>query len=89
VRIVGAAALVALEHIGDSRLDVIPSASSCPLIHATIGLQYDVSKSTTGKWRILPVWINVSASYSSSSVPKPPGKITKPSDGRTKHTLRA
>ena len=31
---------------------------------------------TTGKWRILPVWISVSASNSSSSVPKPPGKMT-------------
>ncbi len=31
----------------------------------------------TGKWRIVPVWISVSASNSSSSVPKPPGAITK------------
>ena len=29
--------------------------------------------STTGKWRILPVWMSTSASKSSSSVPNPPG----------------
>ena len=34
---------------------------------------------TTGKWRILPVWMRVSASNSSSSVPKPPGRITNAS----------
>ena len=32
--------------------------------------------STTGKWRTLPVWMSVSASNSSSSVPKPPGRMT-------------
>ena len=31
-----------------------------------------------GSSRTLPVWISVSASNSSSSVPKPPGKTTKP-----------
>ena len=30
----------------------------------------------TGKWRIVAVWISVSASNSSSSVPNPPGPIT-------------
>ena len=44
--------------------------------------------STTGKWRILPVWISVSASNSSSSVPKPPGKITKASAYFTNIVLR-
>ena len=31
----------------------------------------------TGKSRIVRVWISVSASNSSSSVPKPPGQMTK------------
>ena len=35
-------------------------------------------KSTTGKCSTLPVWISVSASNISSSVPKPPGKMTNP-----------
>jgi hypothetical protein len=29
----------------------------------------------TGNWYIFPVWISVTASNSSSSVPKPPGKM--------------
>ena len=36
-----------------------------------------------GSCSTLPVWISVSASNSSSSVPKPPGKMTKPSLGFT------
>ena len=48
-----------------------------------------VSKSTTGKVPILPVWISVSASKSSSSVPKPPGKMTNPSAAFTNIVLRA
>ena len=31
----------------------------------------------TGKSRIVPVWMSVSASNSSSSVPNPPGQMTK------------
>jgi hypothetical protein len=48
-----------------------------------------VSIRTTGKFSALPVWISVNASNSSSSVPKPPGKMTNPSAGFTKQTLRA
>ena len=47
------------------------------------------SKSTTGKLPIFPVWISVSASQSSSCVPKPPGKMTNPSAAFTNITLRA
>ena len=35
-----------------------------------------VATRITGKWRIVAVWISVSASNSSSRVPKPPGPIT-------------
>jgi len=34
-----------------------------------------VPKSTTGNCEIFPVWMSVSASKSSSKVPKPPGKM--------------
>jgi len=36
-----------------------------------------VPESTTGNWKILPVWISVTASNSSSRAPKPPGKQMK------------
>ena len=51
--------------------------------------QYSVPTRTTGKWRILPVWMRVSASNSSSSVPKPPGRITNASAYFTNIVLRA
>ena len=38
---------------------------------------------------ILPVWISVSDSNSSSIVPKPPGKMTNPSAAFTNIVLRA
>ena len=38
---------------------------------------------------ILPVWMRVTASNISSSVPKPPGMKTKPRLYFTKQTLRA
>ena len=44
---------------------------------------------TTGNSRTLSVWISVSDSNSSSSVPKPPGKRMKPSAAFTSITLRA
>ena len=44
---------------------------------------------TTGKSRILPVWISVIASNSSSSVPNPPGMITNASEYLTNIVLRA
>ena len=57
--------------------------------HSSISAQKSVPMSTTGKFRTLPVWIRVSDSYSSSSVPKPPGKMTKPSAAFTNIVLRA
>ena len=42
-----------------------------------------------GTSRSSPVWMSVSASNSSSIVPKPPGKITKPSAAFTNIVLRA
>ena len=45
--------------------------------------------STTGKLRILPVWMSVSDSNSSSRVPKPPGMITNASAYFTNIVLRA
>ena len=58
-------------------------------IQSSIGDQYEVSNSTTGKPPILPVWMSVSDSNSSSSVPNPPGKMTKPSAAFTNIVLRA
>src|SRR6185369_4253441 len=53
-----------------------------------MGSQYVRPNRTTGKCRILPVWISVSDSKSSSSVPKPPGKTTNPSVAFTNIVLR-
>ncbi len=43
----------------------------------------------SGTRRILPVCTSVSASKSSSRVPKPPGSITKAEESFTNITLRA
>src|SRR5436190_2166114 len=55
---------------------IIFSLSIVVVSHASMPRQYWEPKSTTGKLRILRVWINVNASKSSSIVPKPPGKMT-------------
>jgi len=44
-------------------------------------------KEQPGSGGILPVWISVSDSNSSSSVPKPPGKMAKPSAYFDEHRL--
>ena len=59
-----------------------------PLIQAMRPLQYSRPTSTTGKGRIFSVWMSVIASNSSSSVPKPPGRITKPEAYLTNIILR-
>ena len=71
------------------RGEISPSGSNRPWIQSSSGRQYSESKRTTGKWSTLPVWISVSDSNSSSSVPKPPGKMTKPSAAFTNIVLRA
>ena len=52
-------------------------------------VQYSVPIRITGKSWIFFVWIRVSASNSSSSVPYPPGKMTNASAYFTNITLRA
>src|SRR5438874_483257 len=69
--------------------ETMPSASGREPIHSRSGPQKPLSKSTTGKCSTLPVWISVSDSNSSSRVPKPPGKMTKPSAAFTNIVLRA
>ena len=44
--------------------------------------------STTGKFSIFAVWMSVSASKSSSIVPRPPGMTTKAYEYFTSMTLR-
>ena len=46
------------------------------------------SSSTIGAGWALPVWTSVSSSNASSSVPKPPGSSTNPSDSFTNVSLR-
>jgi len=48
---------------------IFRSAATVFRSHSTMGPQYRLPNSTTGKWRTRPVWISVSASKSSSSVP--------------------
>src|SRR3954468_6119122 len=57
---------------------IIPSASSRPRTQSRSPAQYSESISTTAKSTALPVCMSVSASNSSSRVPKPPGRTTKP-----------
>src|SRR4029434_10513410 len=54
---------------------IIFSFSIIDVSHASRPRQYCEPKSTTGKLRILRVWMSVNASKNSSIVPKPPGKI--------------
>src|SRR5262245_17250764 len=51
------------------------SFSMVEVSHASRPRQYCEPKRTTGKFLILRVWMRVSASKSSSIVPKPPGKM--------------
>ena len=69
--------------------DTAPDVRSVPRIQSSRPDQYAEPTSTTGKWRTLPVWMSVMASNSSSSVPKPPGRMTKPSAYFTNIVLRA
>ena len=69
------------------RRDHARAAAACRAPSRASGAQNAESKSTTGKCSTLPVWISVSDSNSSSAVPKPPGKTTKPSAGLHEHRL--
>src|SRR5260370_5044215 len=68
---------------------IAPAASTCSFSQSISPLQYGVPKSTIGKCSILPAFARVSDSNSSSSVPKPPGKITKPRAYFTNMFLRS
>ena len=57
-----------------SRPIVRSAAIACSI--STNGRQYAQPIRTMGKFRIFPVWMSVSASANSSSVPKPPGNAT-------------
>src|SRR5690606_20228458 len=56
--------------------EILPSMASVPRSQSIRPFQYSVPKRTTGKSCTFRVWMRVSASNSSSMVPKPPGKIT-------------
>ena len=58
--------------------DIAPRASTTSRIHFNSPFQYSVPKRTIGKCSIFPVCASVSDSNSSSSVPRPPGKMTNP-----------
>ena len=68
---------------------IAPAGSWTSRIHASSPDQYSLPTSTTGKCLILPVWMSVSASNSSSSVPNPPGRMTNASAYFTNIVLRA
>src|SRR5919204_593056 len=67
---------------------IAPDASTWSLSQSRSPLQYCVPNRTIGKCSILPVWASVSDSKSSSRVPKPPGKMTKPRAYLTNMFLR-
>src|SRR4051812_9209819 len=56
--------------------EIMPSARARSRSQSTRPPQYDESTRQTGNSLTLPVWMSVSASKSSSSVPKPPGRTT-------------
>ena len=66
----------------------LPSAATRPRSHSSRPLQYALSYSTTGNRWILPVCTSVTASNSSSSVPKPPGNTTNASEYFTNIVFR-
>ena len=67
----------------------IPASSAVVRSQSSSPAQYAVPTRKTGKCRILPVWMRVSASKNSSSVPNPPGMITNAVEYFTSITLRA
>ncbi len=54
----------------------MPCAATLPRSQSSSPAQNVEPTSTIGIFLPLPVWISVSASLSSSSVPKPPGMTT-------------
>lgn len=58
--------------------EALPWATTAPRSQSTSPPQYSLPKSTTGNLVTLRVCTRVSASKSSSRVPKPPGSTTKP-----------
>jgi dihydropteroate synthase len=58
--------------------DALPWAMTVPRSQSTRPDQYSVPNSTIGKRVTFRVWTRVSASNSSSRVPSPPGRTTKP-----------
>src|SRR5439155_15428924 len=67
---------------------IAPAARTWSLSHWRRPLQYGDPKRTMGKCSILPVCARVRDSNSSSSVPKPPGNMTKPRAYLTNMFLR-
>src|ERR1700730_18003446 len=61
-----------------SSSETIPCSSAFVRSQLSRRVQYWIPKSTIGKWSIFPVCARVTASKSSSRVPNPPGKMTKP-----------
>src|SRR5581483_6687206 len=61
-----------------SSSDIAPCESTTARIQSSRPFQYFDPNSTIGKCSIFPVCARVSDSNSSSSVPRPPGKMTKP-----------
>ena len=58
-------------------VDLARADTSCSAAQSMRPCQYVDPTSSTGKCLIVPVWISVSDSNSSSSVPYPPGNTTK------------
>ena len=72
-----------------SSAEIVPSSISVCSIQRISPSQYFRPISTTGNRRIFPVWMRVSDSKNSSSVPNPPGMMMYPEAYFTNITLRA
>jgi len=68
--------------------DTLPAAHIVPFSHSSRPDQYELPTSTIGNLVILPVCTRVSASNSSSIVPKPPGSTTNACEYFTNTVLR-
>ncbi len=69
--------------------EILPSACMVARSQSSRPDQYCRPTRMIGKVVILPVWTSVSASNSSSIVPKPPGNTTNPWEYFTNIVLRA
>ena len=71
-----------------SGAEIMPRLVTGPEIQSNSPPQYSLPKNTTGMDLALCVWMSVSISNASSSVPKPPGNTMPPLEYFMNMTLR-